>query len=167
MRLPLKICVVGGLNVDVSGTPVDRLRPYDSNPGHVHLSLGGVGRNLAENLSLLGCDVSLITVLGDDAFTPWIQSDCASRGIDLSGALTVTGIANGYYLCVNEANGDLHTAVADMAVCDRVTPEFLSERLPRLNQADAVVLDANLPSETVAWAVSHVTVPCFADTVSV
>lgn len=166
MRQPLRICVVGGLNVDISGTPFRRLRPVDSNPGRVHLSLGGVGRNLAESLSLLGCEVSLITVLGDDAFTPWIQADCAARGIRLDQAQVAPDAANGYYLCLNEADGDLHAAVADMEICARITPGFLSERLAYLERADALVLDANLPEETLAWAVSHVHVPCFADPVS-
>lgn len=38
----------------------------DSNPGVVRMSLGGVGRNIAHNMALLGMDVRMVTVFGDD-----------------------------------------------------------------------------------------------------
>ena len=45
------VCVIGAVNVDISGTPQSTYVPGDSNPGHVRVTLGGVGRNIAENLS--------------------------------------------------------------------------------------------------------------------
>ena len=42
------------------------LVPHDSNPGQVRMSLGGVGRNIAHNLCLLGTEVKLLTAFGDD-----------------------------------------------------------------------------------------------------
>ena len=46
--------VVGGVNVDIGGIAFSPLVAADSNPGTVKISLGGVGRNIAHNLSLLG-----------------------------------------------------------------------------------------------------------------
>ena len=45
------VAVVGAGNVDIGGTPDSALVPADSNPGRVTVTLGGVGRNIAENLS--------------------------------------------------------------------------------------------------------------------
>ena len=46
--------VVGGVNVDIGGRSAAPLVAADSNPGTVTVSLGGVGRNIAHKLSLLG-----------------------------------------------------------------------------------------------------------------
>ena len=56
--------VVGGVNMDIGGTPLAPLVRQDSNPGRVRMSLGGVGRNIAHNMALLGLDVRMITALG-------------------------------------------------------------------------------------------------------
>ena len=49
-----QIAVVGGCNIDISATSYTFLIEADSNPGYVKTTLGGVGRNIAENLLLLG-----------------------------------------------------------------------------------------------------------------
>ena len=46
------VVVVGGANVDICGRSWEPLVPADSNPGLVSMSIGGVGRNIAHNLSL-------------------------------------------------------------------------------------------------------------------
>ena len=55
--------VVGGVNVDIGGQSYAPLVARDSNPGRVRISLGGVGRNIAHNMSLLGVDVRLLTCM--------------------------------------------------------------------------------------------------------
>ena len=51
------VAVIGAVNVDISGTPDTALLPGDSNPGHVRVTMGGVGRNIAESRDglMLGC----------------------------------------------------------------------------------------------------------------
>ena len=46
-----RFVVIGGANVDNMGIADHPLRPQDSNPGTIRTMLGGVGRNLAENLA--------------------------------------------------------------------------------------------------------------------
>ena len=55
------VAVVGAVNVDIGGTPDSALVPADSNPGRVTVTLGGVGRNIAENLCRLGKRVLMVT----------------------------------------------------------------------------------------------------------
>lgn len=59
-----RITVVGAVNVDICARPFLPLVHEDSNPGFVSMSMGGVGRNIAHNLRLLGQPVSLITAFG-------------------------------------------------------------------------------------------------------
>ena len=60
--------VVGGVNVDIGGQPFLQLVMKDSNPGKVTVSFGGVGRNIAHNMSLLGIRTEMLTALGDDFY---------------------------------------------------------------------------------------------------
>ncbi len=48
------IVVVGGLNIDIIGTPFEEPLAGDSSPGAVRVSMGGVGRNIARTLRKLG-----------------------------------------------------------------------------------------------------------------
>ena len=52
-NLPYAV-VCGGVNIDIGAHSFAPLRAKDSNPGKVELSLGGVGRNIAHNMRLLG-----------------------------------------------------------------------------------------------------------------
>ena len=46
--------VVGCANIDICGKSFRPVIERDSNPGLVSISYGGVGKNIAHNLSLLG-----------------------------------------------------------------------------------------------------------------
>ena len=161
------VWVIGGVNMDISGTPAGKLRAGDSNPGRVVLAPGGVGRNIAENLRRMGRRVSLVTILGQDPYADVIREHCRNVGIDMSFSFSDPLGHTSTYLCVNEQNGDLHTAVADMAICDQLTPGRLEPILPLLNRGSFLIVDANLPEETLAWIAGKVTVPVAADPVSV
>ena len=62
------ISVIGGANVDLSATLADAFIAADSNPGHIDIGYGGVARNIAHNLSLLGARTQLLTIFGGDLF---------------------------------------------------------------------------------------------------
>ena len=85
------VTVVGGVNVDIGGQPSHDLIPQDSNPGTVGMSLGGVGRNIAHNMSLMGLDVRLVTAFGDDLNAQKIAASCGELGIDISRSPIIPG----------------------------------------------------------------------------
>ena len=62
------ISIVGGANMDIIGFPSDKLIIKDSNPGQVKVVLGGVGRNIGENLVRLGVETKLISAVGSDVY---------------------------------------------------------------------------------------------------
>ena len=167
LRTDGPVFVIGAVNMDISGTPASALRAGDSNPGRVALSPGGVGRNIAENLRLLGRKVSLVTVTGEDTYGSMIREHCMNAGIDLQYSFTDSLGRTSVYLCVNEQNGDLNVAVSDMAICGELTPAKLEPLLPVLNRGSMVIADANLPEETLAWLAKKIEVPVAADPVSV
>ena len=166
LRTDSPVYVIGAVNMDMSGTPAGPLRPGDSNPGRVTMTPGGVGRNIAENLCRLERPVSLVTVLGNDAYADVIREHSRNVGIDLSMSFTDPMGRTSTYLCLNEQNGDLHAAVSDMAICDQLTPDKLEPLLPELNRGDLLIADANLPEATLEWIAGHISIPVAADPVS-
>lgn len=158
--------VVGGVNIDIGGRSLAPLVAKDSNPGKVTMSLGGVGRNIAHNLSLLGVDVRFLTAFGDDIYAQRIAASCGELGIDISHALQVPGGATPTYLFLNDCDGDMALAMSDMEICERITPQYLAANLTLLNNAQLVVTDTNIPAQSLVYLAEHCTAPIFADPVS-
>lgn len=161
------VAVVGAVNIDIGGTPDTAFLKGDSNPGRVSVTLGGVGRNIAENLVRLGHRVLMITALGEDAHARQVQESCRETGIDISHSLSVPRGRTSTYLCLNDEQGEILGAVSDMTIYDALTPEFLRSKLDVLNRAALVVMDANLRDDAVAFLARNVKAPLFADPVSV
>ena len=159
--------VVGAINVDISGTADTAMAPGDSNPGRVKVTLGGVGRNIAENLCRLGVRTMMLTALGEDAHASHARQACRAAGINLTHALTVPGGRTSTYLCLNDADGEIYAAVSDMAICEAITPAYLAKCRDVLDGADMVVVDANIPEASIRYLAENCRAPLAADPVSV
>ena len=161
------IAVVGGVNIDVGGRSRAPLVAGDSNPGVIRTSLGGVGRNIAHNLALLGADVRLLTALGGDEGAARIRASCRALGIDLAFSLTVPDAATSGYLYIEGPDGDMALALSDMAIYERLTPDWFASVMEVLDGAALVVLDANLPAPCIDFIAARCAAPLMADPVSV
>ena len=158
--------VVGGVNVDVCGRSLAPLVAADSNPGTVSTSLGGVGRNIAHNLRLMGVDVRMLTAYGDDLNGERVAASCSELGIDLSHALRISGGTTSTYLYLTDERGEMALAVSDMEICKKITPAYLAANLSLLQNAQVVVADANIPAESLRYLAENCTAPLFVDPVS-
>lgn len=161
------IAVVGAINIDIWGRSSSILILRDSNPGEISYSMGGVGRNIAHNLCLMGQRVSMLTAIGGDHWAAQIERSCADIGIDLSHAFHVPNERTGTYLAVSGPDGDMAIGLSDMAIADTISPEVILRELDFLNAAGLVVIDGNLSEETISCICENVTAPIFADPVSV
>ena len=166
LRTDPYIVVVGGVNMDIGAVSHAPLVARDSNPGRVTTSLGGVGRNIAHNLCLLGEQVSMVTVLGQDSFAQSVRENAAAIGLDLTHSAVIPDGRTGTYLFIDDSDGDMALAVNDMAIYDHMTPDFLRQRLDFINHADLVVVETNLPESSLHWLCEHCTAPLLADPVS-
>lgn len=162
-----QVTVIGGVNMDLSANMTAPFVPSDSIPGHVNMCCGGVARNIAHNLLLMGHEVMFVSVFGGDIFGELCWRECQDIGLDLSSSMRLDGERNGLYLCVNDMHGEMRAAVADTDIIDRITPEFLEERIGAINSAAAVVADTNIPMESLLYLIDHCTAaPLLIDTVS-
>ena len=160
------ISVIGGANVDLSATLQDAFIAADSNPGHVEIGYGGVARNIAHNLSLLGARTQLLTVFGGDLFGGLLQDYCKQQGIDIHLSDKQNALRSGIYLCINNHGGEMIAAVADTDIIREITPEWLAKRIGEINLSDFIVADTNISEDAIRYLMENSTAPVLIDGVS-
>jgi pseudouridine-5'-phosphate glycosidase/pseudouridine kinase len=142
-----RVVVLGGTVMDIVARPNEgkELLMGTSNPGLIIETDGGVGRNVAEALGRLGSKPYFCSAVGNDSrgytLVGRLQDECG-----VSPDIAIIDNANtATYLAVLNGWGDMHTAVADMAVLESVQPPPIEA----LQQAEFLVVDANPPISTL------------------
>ncbi len=143
------VCVIGGSNIDIQGFPRNKLIMRDSNIGQVKISLGGVGRNIAENLCRLGLETRLISAVGDDPYGHMILDEARSIGLDMSESLVLKGEQTSTYLSILDETSDMAVAISHMDSIERMTPEYIRSKRAIIENAQLVICDTNLPIEVL------------------
>ena len=160
------ISVIGGANVDLSATLHDAFIAADSNPGHIEVGYGGVARNIAHNLVLMGAQAQLLTVFGGDLFGGLLYDYCKQLNIDLHLSDREPELRSGMYLCINNHAGEMIAAVADTELIRLITPDWLAHRLGDINRAALIVADTNISEDAILYLMEHATAPLLIDGVS-
>ena len=124
--------------------------PRDSNPGRIRFGVGGVARNIAENLARLDLTTELISGLGTGAEADLIRLRCREAGIGIGHCISAGPEATSAYMAISDERGDMALAVSDMSAADAVSPGSLSERRDLLRSAVLIIADTNIPSESLA-----------------
>lgn len=159
--------VIGAANIDIGGTPYKPLIQGDSNPGVIKMSYGGVARNIAHNLTMLGVDVEFVTAAGDDALGMEMLKRCEGTGMDTSLSVVVPGGSSSVYLFINDEKGEMELALSHVDIVKHITPEYIESISDVINSAAVVVADCNLSQETILKLKEICKVPIYMDTVSV
>ena len=71
---------------------------------------GGVGRNIAHQLAIIGVPVQLISVFGSDSDGDWLKKVCTLAGVKLDASITKEGFS-GKYTGILNVDGSLFTAL--------------------------------------------------------
>ncbi len=159
--------VIGAANIDIGGTPYKPLVLGDSNPGVIKMSYGGVARNIAHNLTLLGFNVELVTAAGDDTLGMEMLRKCEAIGLDTSLSVVVPGGSSSVYLFINDEKGEMDLALSHVDIVKNITPKYIESISDVINSAEVVVADCNLSQETILKLKDICKVPLYVDTVSV
>ena len=161
-----EIMIVGGINIDIEGSPYGALRAADSNPGKVGISYGGVGRNIVENVARLGGNVGMVSLTGEDAMGVDAKKHLQELGVDVTYIEQIPGESTGMYLSILNEQNDMELAICNMDIFQRITPDFLEERLDALSQAKIVGVDCNLDTEALDYITKALDIPLFLEPVS-
>lgn len=143
------IVCIGGAVFDRKHRLAKPLQMATSNPAESFHSFGGVARNVAENLALLGVQPTFISVVGGDQTGTHLVDHLRARGVDTSRVMTATGHTTAEYSAILSPEGDLLMGVANMSIFELLTPEALAGVWSHLAGASWVMTDTNPPAETL------------------
>jgi pseudouridine kinase len=141
--------VIGGASLDIKGRLRRELIAGTSNAASIQISIGGVGRNIAENLARLGASVTLIAAVCADDFGRAIIQHTAAAGVDISAMLTTCEQRSASYIAILKQDGSLLAGLDDSAAARAITSDYIEAHAALLEDASMVVVDANLARPTV------------------
>jgi pseudouridine kinase len=131
--------------VDIKAKTVAHHIHATSNPAVVHIKAGGVARNIAHNIAKLGGNISLLTIVGNDANGDFLLAQTKSAGVDVSLVERSTQ-STGTYIAVLDQNGELITAVNAML---QLTAHNITQHITTISRSKMVVADCNLDVEAM------------------
>jgi pseudouridine kinase len=144
------VLVIGSAGIDVKGRPRHELEWETSNLGRVRNSVGGVARNIAENLARLEVETVLLTAVGRDTAGRRVIKKCEGAGIECTHIRAVSGARTGTYMALLTPAGDLITAISDFEVMQSVDPDYLIGHEHLFAEAEMIVIDATLSQPALA-----------------
>lgn len=145
-----EIICIGGANLDRKFHVKGTVQLGTSNPSSSTFSVGGVGRNIAENLGRLGHDVTMLTTAGKDSDWQAIQ-EASEAFMNLRYVEQLPDASTGSYTAIMDEKGELALAVANMDVYDLLLPSLLKQHESMLMNAGCFIIDLNCPKETVEY----------------
>lgn len=149
-----RIAVVGSANIDLT-TFADRFpKPGETIFGQkFHLGFGGKGANQAVAARLCGAEVFMVARVGSDLFGPATIENFRKLGIDPTYVKQVEGLSSGVAPIFVEPSGQNRILVVKGAN-DAVRPADVDDAADALKSADCIVLQFEIPVETVYYTIS-------------
>jgi pseudouridine kinase len=149
-----KVVVVGGANLDIKGYSPNYIKG-SSSPGWIEESSGGVGRNIAEDMALLGQEVVLLTAISSDHFGQKLKEETRDAGVDISHFKIASAQEHktGVYLAHLDQNGDLIGAVNDMRILKEIDSNYLREKRKIIETSAMMIFDTNLEESTINYLI--------------
>jgi len=148
-----RIAVVGSANVDlVTFTDKFPVAGETIFGEDFDMGFGGKGANQAVAARLCGAEVSMVARLGADLFGPPTIKNFESFGIDASHVRLLEGVSSGVAPIFVESSGQNRILVVKGAN-DRLMPADVDLAAPMLKQADCIILQFEIPLETVYYTI--------------
>ncbi|WP_165921103.1 carbohydrate kinase family protein [Paenibacillus albiflavus] len=157
-----RVACIGAVNLDRKASAKQPLIIHTSNPVSMSQSCGGVARNIGENLVRLGCEVTMLSCIGDDGEGRYIKEESIALGMQVDSIRTLEQARTGTYTALLDTNGEMFVAMAHMDINDLMTPEMVDEMWPAVATANAVLLDTNFPEACI----EHIIARCHLEGIS-
>ena len=157
-----EIICIGGANVDRKYIVKDQLQMGTSNPTTSLQSIGGVARNIAENLGRLGNTVRLLTVVGNDMEYASIEK-ASSHWMNLFSVEKLVNYSTGTYSAVLDQQGEMLFALANMDIYDQLTVDYMKKQEAYLTNAQMLIIPVSSPKmnrmpenlEGIEWLITN------------
>ena len=145
-----RVLVIGSINVDyvIETDRIPALGETLTGRGF-SMNLGGKGANQAIALAKQGCEVKMLGAVGRDGAGSFALENLCSYGVDCTEVLSVDAPTGAAVITV--CKGDNHI-ILDEGANACVTPEVVAAHESLLAWADAVVMQYEIPIESVLAA---------------
>ena len=148
-----RIAVVGSANIDLTTFTEQFPKSGETIFGQkFDLGFGGKGANQAAAARLCGADVFMVARVGSDLFGPATIENFARLGIDTNQVKQVEGVSTGVAPIFVDPAGHNRILVVKGAN-DHVTPASVDAAESVLKTVDCIVLQFEIPLETVYYTV--------------
>ncbi|XEC95293.1 ribokinase [Paenibacillus tarimensis] len=150
MKKP-KLVVIGSLNMDIV-VETDRYpRVGETIMGsRIRFIPGGKGANQAVAGARLGAETAMIGAVGEDSFGDELLRSLQGDGVDVSGVKRIAGASTGI-ASIYVAQGD-NSIIIVPGANQRLEPADIDRNEDKLREADIVLLQLEIPVETVLYA---------------
>ncbi|MDN6195602.1 MAG: winged helix-turn-helix transcriptional regulator [Atopostipes suicloacalis] len=143
---------IGAMNVDRKFNLTEKMVLKTSNPAVSSVSIGGVIRNIAENLGRLDYEPSLFSLGGlDQDFN--IIKKATEPYVNMQHVSQVSRFSTGMYNAILDTEGEMQLAIADMEINEEMSRAWIKQYESILIEAELLVIDLNLPYETVEYLI--------------
>jgi ribokinase len=151
-KKPVRVCVVGSANMDLTARS-DRLPlPGETLPGHdFHVGFGGKGANQAVMATRLGANVSFIGKVGADDFGKQLMAHLHGEAIDTTHILSNSKRATGVAVIIVDSQGRNCIVVVPGANLD-LTSGDIESAATLIQTADVVIGQFEVPVEATLAA---------------
>lgn len=150
-----RIVVVGSANTDLQFMTDVVPRGGETVFGRAFdMGFGGKGANQAVAAALCGADVEMVAAVGADLFGAETVRNFNSLGVRTSAVKVLPHAATGAALILVASDGENRIIVAKGAN-DSLTPADIDAAAPQLAAADMVLLQFEIPLETVYHTIRH------------
>ena len=139
------ILVLGASIVDIIGFSKKEFKAKDSNPGAIKISLGGVCRNIAENLARVGVNTEFISTLGDDSNGRNILEHSKRIGYKMNNSLILKDECTPTYMAILNEEGEMESAIVDMESINKMESSFIDLKAEIFENAEYTIVDADNP----------------------
>lgn len=151
--MPKSVICIGAAFVDEIFHMKEKMILASTVEASINKTAGGVARNIAHQLTLLGVEVQLITVFGNDADGDWLKQVCFNAGVKIKASITKEGLS-GKYTAILNIDGSLFTGFLTNAATKLITPQHLEKHKALLQSASYLLADANISAEAGEWLLS-------------
>jgi ribokinase len=149
-----RIAVVGSANIDLTTFTSQFPKPGETIFAEkFDLGFGGKGANQAVAARLCGADVLMVARVGNDLFGPATIENFRKQGIDVTHVKQVDGLSSGVAPIFVEPSGQNRILVVKGAN-DALKPTHVDEAADLLKSVDCIVLQFEIPLETVCYTVA-------------
>lgn len=158
---------IGAANVDIYAKSLISIKTHYDHPAKIHTSVGGVTRNVLENLAKLNVNTILLSAIGNDIYGQMIIEHCKKKKIDVNHVLKVNNQTSGLFVQIQDKNNDMYLANCDMSVISHIDIKYIKRNDSILKNSSGIIIDPSLDSKVIEYILkTYKSIPLFLDPVS-